>query len=466
MSKNKRFINTAATYFAGNILSKLVTFFLIPLYTNKLAPEEYGNYDVGITLVTLFVSVAFFQIWDGMFRFAFDRDDEKSKYDLIGNAMAVYGLGLVLFIICLCVAGIFLDIMFLPLAIVYGVFFALQYMYSFMARVFLKNKLFVFSGTLNTLTAALCNIFCILALNMGIESLYLAQILGCLVQISVIEFNLKIIPSLRTCKLDTSCIKEMLKFSIPLCIATISYWLLNGYTKLVINQTLGAYENGIYAIASSLANTAVIAVNVFQFAWNEMAYMSSKEENRKKFYSDCISLLFSTITFGCAIVCMGIKLLFPILVGEEYRSSIGVIPILMIGVSANAIAGFLGTLFMTEKKTTYILLSTLVSAAINICFSGFAAKQYGLEGTVWVLTVSFLALLIIRIIQLIKKFQVSVSVKSLISCVSLILGLIIYEYVNNTLLLVLGIAVFAVLYVLFVIWSMKLDLKKLLARRK
>ncbi len=32
----------------------------------------------------------------------------------------------------------------------------------------------------------------------------------------------------------------------------------------------------------------------------------------------------------------------------------GTSSILMIGVSANAVAGFLGTLFMTEKKTSYI----------------------------------------------------------------------------------------------------------------
>ncbi len=59
MNRLKRFLQTALTYFIGNILSKLITFVLIPIYTNKLTPSEYGNYDLVITIITLFVSVAF-----------------------------------------------------------------------------------------------------------------------------------------------------------------------------------------------------------------------------------------------------------------------------------------------------------------------------------------------------------------------------------------------------------------------
>lgn len=63
--------------------------------------------------------------------------------------------------------------------------------------------------------------------------------------------------------------------------------------------------------------------------------------------------------YGCAILCIGVKLLFPFMIGSEYSRASEIIPILMIGVSSNAIAGFLGTIFMTERKTSYILISTV-----------------------------------------------------------------------------------------------------------
>ena len=72
MNKIKRFFETAGIYFAGNILSKLVAFFLLPLYTTRIEPAQYGNYDLVISLINLVAPIAFFQIWDAMFRFAFE----------------------------------------------------------------------------------------------------------------------------------------------------------------------------------------------------------------------------------------------------------------------------------------------------------------------------------------------------------------------------------------------------------
>jgi len=62
MSRVRQFFQTAFTYFAGNIFSKLVTFFMIPLYTNQLPPSEYGDYDFVVTIITFFISFPLFSI--------------------------------------------------------------------------------------------------------------------------------------------------------------------------------------------------------------------------------------------------------------------------------------------------------------------------------------------------------------------------------------------------------------------
>ena len=45
MNKLKRFLSTTLVYFIGTVLSKLVSFLLLPLYTGKIPPTEYGSYD-------------------------------------------------------------------------------------------------------------------------------------------------------------------------------------------------------------------------------------------------------------------------------------------------------------------------------------------------------------------------------------------------------------------------------------
>ena len=420
MNRISRFIKTALTYFAGNILSKLVTFFLIPLYTNKLEPADYGNYDLVTTIIIFMVSVAFFQIWDGM-----------AVYCVLFFALLKY-----------------LKFDYWQFVLPFGIFYGLQYLYSFMARVFLKNALFVFSGTANTVVTALCNILFILQFNMGVKSLYLAQIAGCLVQIVAIEIALNPLRYLDFNRINKDRIGKMLRFSGPLCVATVSYWLLSGFTKVIINQTLGSAENGIYAIASTLANITIIAVNIFQFAWNETAYLMADESNRKETYSKCSDLLFVTVAMGCAGICIGVKIIFPIMVGERYLGAYDILPLLMIGVSANAIAGFLGTLFMTEKSTSYILTSTMVAAAINLLSAKTASMQFGLRGAVVALSVSFIALLIVRMIMLQKVIGIRISPISFLTCGYIAIAMALYYSVDSLVILILFCIVLVALYLL------------------
>ena len=150
MNRISRFIKTALTYFAGNILSKLVTFFLIPLYTNKLEPADYGNYDLVTTIIIFMVSVAFFQIWDGMFRFSFDCDTDEEKYRVISDSIVVFLGGVAVYCVLFFALLKYLKFDYWQFVLPFGIFYGLQYLYSFMARVFLKNALFVFSGTANT----------------------------------------------------------------------------------------------------------------------------------------------------------------------------------------------------------------------------------------------------------------------------------------------------------------------------
>lgn len=427
MGRIKRFIQTALTYLAGNIFSKLVTFFLIPLYTNQLKTADYGDYDVISTIVTLLVSVAFFQIWDGMFRMSFDVDRIEDKYSIISLCIKAYLLGIVVFSALYIIIAKVMSFSMVVLPLIFGIAFGLQYMYSFSTRIFLKNKLFVISGAANTLTIAITNILLILVFHIGVQSLFIAQIAGALVQIIIIEIRLHLIPRIAGHKFNIVKLKQILRFSVPLCVATVSYWLLSGFTKLTINRICGAEDNGLFAVASSLSNMAVIAVNVFQFSWNETAYLMAHEENRMSTYKKCVDLLFCTVWICCAAFCSVISIIFPYYVGEAFQASSVVIPYLMIGVSANAIAGFLGTLFMTEQKTSFIMSSTLIASIVNIGLCGVATKQYGLVGAVIVLTVSFVFLMIFRLVQIKQKLNVTISRLSVISFVPVLVSVIMYK---------------------------------------
>ncbi len=432
MGKLKRFLSTSAVYFIGSVLSKLVVFFLLPLYTSKISPDQYGIYDLVIAFINLFAPIIFIQIWDGMFRASFDCTEISDKYKIISNSLVVCFVGAVVYFLGFTIIQAVFDLENFIYILIYGFVFSIHYLYGYICRVFLNNKLYVVSGLINTLITAVINIVLILVFNWDVKSLYLSPTIGMFMQILIIEFKYKALGNFKLAHINKNSILKMIKFSIPLCFAAISYWLLSGFSRLLITNVLGAADNGIFAIANRFASMTVLIITIFQYAWNELAYIMSNDSGRVKMYNVCIDLLIKFVILGSAGICILIKIIFPYLIHEQYAVAINIIPATIIGSMLNAMAGFVGTLFMTEKKTNGIMYSTLLAAGINIALGIVMTNLFGIHGATIALAIAFLVLMIIRLLQAKKQFSIKYNWKTCISVVCvLILSIFEYYFVNN-----------------------------------
>lgn len=431
MEKIKNYFRTAFVYFVGNVFSKLIVLFLLPLYTNRLAPAIMGEFDYAVTLLSFISPICFFQIWDAMFRFSFDYEDENKKNKVISNTFMVTFCGIVIYSVVYWILQRIVGFKFAILVYAYGLVIALNYLYSYLARVYRKNILFSVTGFINSLVVAICNIVLIVNYNMGLESLYISAIGGALVQCIMIGICLHPLSAISLEEFDTVLVKNMIKFSIPLCVATISYWLLSGYTKVLIVHYLGTKENGLYAVTNKFAMLINMIVSIFQFAWNEMAYVYNKDNNRGKMYSFMTKYIIHYVLFASCGLMIVSKLLFPLIIGPSYQKAIVFLPAAVIGVGINAIAGFLGTIFSTEKITKYIFWSTFYAAIINIVLGVLFTKMYGLQGAMIALAISFLVLFIIRLICLKKVIGVNMYMSQCWLSLVLILTIVIF-YVNKS----------------------------------
>ena len=437
MNKIKRFLETAGIYLIGSVLSKLIGFFLLPLYTGKLPPDQFGMYDLVTTVISLSVPVVFFQIWDGMFRFAFEKHNPNEKYSVVSSSFLVWASGLVIYSIVFLMMCKALRFEFTWLIYLYGIAVAVQYQYVYIARAFLRNKLFVMSGLINSLLSAITNIVLILMFNIGIESLYIAPILGCIAQILMIEIVLQPLKHLHLHDIKVHKIMEMLRFSLPLCIATILYWLLSGYTKIAISQQLGTYSNGLYAVANRFSSVMMLLITVFQYAWNEMAYLMAKDDNRAAKYEKSVEYIFKIVLLGSGVFMLFIKIIFPYIINSAYRDALMIVPLSLIGVAVNAFAGFIDTIFMAEKQTRWIFMTTVIGAGINIVALWIFTPIWGLQGAIGALCFAFTVLALFRIYVLGKIFAIKLHWSNFLYILMLAAVVWVFYAVNNTLWLVL-----------------------------
>ncbi|MGR5959086.1 oligosaccharide flippase family protein [Bacillus cereus] len=422
----------------GNTLTKLIGIFLLPLYTSKINPESFGYYDLTISLINLVIPILFFQVWDGIFRFTFDYEKVADKYAVISNGIMIQIFGALLYSITFFVVTSSLNysIEYKYLIFIQGVLFAFQYYYNFVARSFSKNTLLVATGLLNSIISILINVILIVIYSMGIESLYISYIVGTLIQIIILEVKVKVLSNFKVSTVSISLIKKLMLFSLPLCLTTISYWLLSGLIRLVISNRLGMYENGLYGVTNRLSSIMVLVVNSFQLAWYEMSYSMGKEENKKSYYGKSLNYILKVILYIGSISLIIIKLIFPYMIAEQYHEALTIIPITFIGVLINSYASFASTLFLAEKESSKLLMPTLISAVVNVFCLFLLTNTFGLVGATISLTVAFFINGLIITIKLKKLYNIRLKASVLYGGVAtLIISTFVFYYFKGVYLI-------------------------------
>lgn len=246
MDRNTRLFKTTIIYFIGTFGSKLLIFFLLPLYSNYLSTEQYGNLSLVTNIVPLIGPIFTLQITETIFRFLCTAKEEE-KSDYISNAIFLLFAGIMLFIIT-----------YIPIAIItkfeytflFMMYFIANYLGIFVQQVlrgFGKNIDYSITGVLSTIVQLLINVVMIKFIYE--KSILLATIIGSTVIIIYALFRIRIFRYINKKLISKHTIKKMLRYSLPLVPNQISWWF---------NDTVGLYILRLFVGASATRNNKFI----------------------------------------------------------------------------------------------------------------------------------------------------------------------------------------------------------------
>ena len=95
--KSKKLLSNTLLFFIGNLGSKFIQFFMVPLYTYTLTTAEYGTTDLVFTTVNFLIPIFSIQISDGLLRFGLDKNNNNQ--DLLKSSMYILMFSTILSII-------------------------------------------------------------------------------------------------------------------------------------------------------------------------------------------------------------------------------------------------------------------------------------------------------------------------------------------------------------------------------
>lgn len=363
----KGFLKSTGVYFLGNILSKMITFFLLPLYTGNISPENFGRYDMAVNYVNLFSTVCFIEIWMGLMRYVIDSQEEKRKRQVIYSSSVIYFVSVILYTGSFLLFGLWKQVDHMELALVYGVTLTLQNYYGYTARAYGHSVLFAVSGVAATLLTVLLNIVMILFLRMDTSALFIASIAGILLQVIILEAKLRLISGFSPSLVKNDIVRSLLRYCLPFCLNSVAYWFLSSFNRIMVGEQLSAAQDGMYAVAVKLSAVINLLGSCFTLSWQETAYKKSSEtQETGEFYSKAGKLYLDVLLAGSLVLIPLAGTVFDWFVDESYAQARVLVPLSLLGAAASLYSVFLGNIFGAAKKTGFICISMVASCVLNV----------------------------------------------------------------------------------------------------
>lgn len=397
----------------GNIGSSLISFILIPLFTNYLTTSEYGKIDFITMLISLLIPIITLNFIEALIRFGVDKEykSEEVISTIIFSIIPIY-VGLLMISLMLIKFGIIGNYILMYL----GIFFIVS-LYQFLqqyTRVVEKLIIYVTSDILYTVTFSVLNIIFIAKLRIGISGYFTSYILAYLFASVFLIFRAKIYKVVKIKLYNKEYLKEFIKYSTPLIPNNLSWWIVNASDRFLIKLFSGYSNLGIYSIANKIPQILNTFYGLFFKAWQISSIKELGKEDTEKFYEQIFKYISKAMfTVGVCILA-GINLIFLIMIGDEFKEAINYVPILVLAIIFFTLASFLGSIYTAYKKSKNILKSTIISAVINIAVNIIFMPFLGAIVACYSTLISYLFLFIYRLYDSRQFMKLKIDIKDLI----------------------------------------------------
>ena len=227
MERSKKFIKDIFIYAIGNLGSKLITFLLVPLYTYFISPDDFGYYDIVLTLTFLAMGFITFQLRDGTFRFLLDNEDEYTRKSVVSFSYKLLSQSTLAVLIIGILFSFFYEIRDWGWIIAFVIVLSLYEVEIQIVRGLGQNKQFVFAGILTAFQIGLYSLIFVAWLRMGIGGIFCSNILARLVTMVMVETQTRVFKRYFVLGFkDKGVNRALLKYSLPLLPNAVCWWLL------------------------------------------------------------------------------------------------------------------------------------------------------------------------------------------------------------------------------------------------
>jgi O-antigen/teichoic acid export membrane protein len=437
-----------AVYGISSIFGRFLNYLLVPLYTYHFSAAEYGVVSEFYAYAGFFSVFLLFGFETGYFRF---RNKEQPDKDLAYSSalLFVVFVNLVFFLAILLInrqLSAALNYADHPEYVLYfTLILALDATASIpFARLRAENKALRFAGIKVTeiiITIVLSLFFIVYCpktyvLNpqswirevydpgIGIGYIFIANLVASLFKFIMLTPQLKWLGY----GFDRALFIRMLSYSTPMVVIGFA-GIINEMLDRALLKYLLPYDGqtnlrmlGIYSACYKLSILMSLFIQAFRYAAEPFFFAYADKSDARKIYAQVLKFFVIFCVFIFLLVTLFIDF-FKYFVGEEYRSGLGVVPILLM---ANLCLGLYVNLSIWYKLTDRTLMGAFVSlfgAGLTVFLNIWWIPTFGYIGSAWATLICYASMAVLSYLLGRKYYPVDYDVKRVLGYISLGLGL-------------------------------------------
>tara|TARA_B100002051_G_scaffold271781_1_gene307175 strand:+ start:1022 stop:2440 length:1419 start_codon:yes stop_codon:yes gene_type:complete len=411
-------------YGTGHVLARLITFLLLPIYTQVFSPEEYGV----ISLAYAFMGFSMM-----FYRYGMDTALMKYSVQLSSGSRTAYISSI--YIIQILTSIFFSAILYFVkdyvsesilsvqnpdwIVIIAGILILdnLWNHHVLLLRAENKPGAYIFFNLFNVILTMALNIFLVVKWSLGIEGILISNLLASSI---IFIFSLPIlIKRINLSLVKSKVIKDIIVFGLPFLPAGIFTMMMELSNRYILEWLEGTYAVGLFSAGYKLGIFGLIIVMGFNMGWTPYFLKRMKEQGAKKEFSHIASIFLGVLGFVVIMISiwipeiMRLKLGSNYLIGDSFWPAENVVCIVLIGYF------FFGTYVLqlpgvyAEEITIWIPIFRAIGAISNISLNIILIPEYGVLGSAWATAISFVFMSLSIFIKLFNSYYVKYNWKAI-----------------------------------------------------
>ena len=401
-------------YAIGEILPRVISFILLPIFTAVLTTGDYGILSYTSAFTMFFYVLSSLSLNSYLLRHYFECETDLEKKKLMGNIFLFIG-GLNLILLCLLFLLLPAAIDYFAIKVPWNPFFRLAVICNFL-EVFTIVPMVLYRVKQQAVYYVLLSVFRVVLQfslvyyfvvvdSLGVVGSYYGQLIPLVLYFFI---SWCILLKNAVLKINFRQIKQGLRFSLPLLPGAMAYLVMSLSDRIILERHISLAALGIYNVAVTFSQ----ALNVII----QSAYRALEPEIFKRFNTDGFTEFINKIATVYLVVvymlAVGLALfsqeVFYFFTSEPFYSGSRIVPYIIFGILFAAHNVVFGSVLAAENNTKSIGISMLIGGCVSIVINICLIPLLGVYASALASGIAFLVMDIL----LFRRIKTSLSLKT------------------------------------------------------